>query len=149
LNKSLPHLEVHTCIKGSDELKNLFTGQLQSKLTGLMIAQELGNMNETLRMIKELDELTYSVLSNSSCSEVNELAFLKNIKDMYPILAINDSLSFNSTDNITIDISATPQLIAKNNKKLITEQAAANSTEDKTQYLYRMGEQLGLATKLY
>jgi len=149
LNKSLPHLEVHTCIKGSDELKNLFTGQLQSKLTGLMIAQELGNMNETLRMIKELDELTYSVLSNSSCSEVNELAFLKNIKDKYPILAINDSLSFNSTDNITIDISATPQLIAKNNKKLITEQAAANSTEDKTQYLYRMGEQLGLATKLY
>jgi len=114
-----------------------------------MIAQELGNMNETLRMIKELDELTYSVLSNSSCSEVNELAFLKNIKDKYPILAINDSLSFNSTDNITIDISATPQLIAKNNKKLITEQAAANSTEDKTQYLYRMGEQLGLATKLY
>jgi len=149
LNKSLPHLEVHTCIKGSDELKNLFTGQLQSKLTGLMIAQELGNMNETLRMIKELDELTYSVLSNSSCSEVNEIAFLKNIKDKYPILAINDSLSFNSTDNITIDISATPQLIAKNNKKLITEQAAANSTEDKTQYMYRMGEQLGLATKLY
>jgi len=106
-------------------------------------------MNDTLKMMYELDELTYSVLSGSSkCQDMDALAILHLIKGKEPILINDESLFFNSTEGVKIELASTPQMIAFNNKKLINAQAT-NSTEDKAKYLYKMGEQLGLATKLY
>jgi len=154
IDRSLPKMYVQECIDHTTpEIKSLFTGQLQSKLTGLQLAYEFRNMDDTLKMMYELDELTYSVLSSSSkCQDMAALAILHLIKGKEPILSKDSgkdvSLFFNSTEGVKIELASVPQMISFNNKKL-TDAQATNSTLDKSKYLYNMGEQLGLATKLY
>jgi len=113
-----------------------------------MIAYEFRNMNETLRMVYELDDFSFNVLANSKCKVLDSLANFKSMEGKAPINAGNMTLSMNTTEDYRVDLSSMPMFIALNNKKLTTAQAT-NSTEDKTKYLYTMGEQLGLATKLY
>lgn len=113
-----------------------------------MLAYEFQNMNETLKMMYELDEIVNSVLANSSCKDLESLAILKLMKDKQPIQNDDKSIYFNSTEGVRIELGSTPQFIAYNNKKLTTAQAT-KSTEDKTRYLHTMGDQLGMATKLY
>jgi len=83
-----------------------------------MLAHEFRNMNETLRMIYELDELAFSVLSNSKCNDLDALAMLKLMEEKTPIVHKNQTITFNSTDEVKIDLSSMPQMIAFNNKKL-------------------------------
>ena len=147
-DKSLKPINIHECVAHTDDLTNLFTGQLQSKLTGLMLAYDFKNMNETLKMIYELDDLIFGVMNNSSCKEIESLAIFKLIDDKHPIDHNDVSIFFNTTEEIKIELSSIPQFIAFNNRKLTTAQAT-NSTEDKTKFLKIMGDQLGMATKLY
>lgn len=105
-------------------------------------------MNETLRMVYELDELAFTVLANSKCHDLDALAITKLIDGKGQIKFQNQSITFTTTEEVEVDLSGLPELIASNNKKLMKAQAA-NSTEDKSQYLYKMGEQIGLASKLY
>jgi hypothetical protein len=113
-----------------------------------MLAFEFKNMNETLKMMYELDGLVNSVLANSSCKDLDAIAIFKLLKDKQPLEHSEKSIYFNSTEGVRIELGSTPQFIAFNNKKLTTAQAT-NSTEDKTRYLHTMGDQLGMATKLY
>jgi hypothetical protein len=113
-----------------------------------MLAYEFQNMNETLKMMYDLDELVNSVLANSSCKDLDSIAIFKLMKDKENLKTGEKSIYFNSTEGVRIDLGSTPQFIAYNNKKLTTAQAT-KSTEDKTRYLHTMGDQLGMATKLY
>lgn len=99
-------------------------------------------------MVFELDELTYSVLGNSKCKDLDSLAVFKLIDGKHPIEHNDASIFFNTTENVKIELSSIPEMIAFNNQKL-TNLQSSNSTEDKTQYLEMMGQQLGMATKLY
>jgi len=113
-----------------------------------MLAHEYHNANETLRLVYELDELAFKVLGNSKCEDLNALAMLKLLEGKAPIAAKNQSLSMTTTEEVEVDLSGLPDLIARNNKKLVLAQSA-NATGEKGQYLHKMGQQLGLATKLY
>ena len=114
-----------------------------------MLAQEFKNMNETLKMIYELDDLAFSVLGESSCEKL-DLTFFKLLKDRAAIVIEKESIHFNTTNDIRIELGSTPQFIAYNNKMLLNAQATnSTSTDDKAQSLYMMGEQMGMATKLY
>lgn len=97
-------------------------------------------------MVFALDELTYSVLGNSKCKDLDSLAVFKHIEGKHPI--DSESISFNTTEDVKIELASVPEMIAFNNQKL-TNLQSSNSTEDKTQYLEMMGQQLGMATKLY
>ena len=113
-----------------------------------MLAYEFKNMNETLKMMYELDDLVFGVLSNSSCKELESLAIFSLIDGKHPIAHDDVSIFFNTTEEVKIELASVPQFMAFNNRKLTTAMAT-NSTEDKTQYLKTMGDQLGMATKLY
>lgn len=113
-----------------------------------MLAYEFKNMNETLKTMYELDDLVFSVLAKSNCKELDAVAIFKTIDGKHPIEHNDNSIFFNTTEEVKIELASTPQFIAFNNKKLITAQAT-NSTDDRTRYLHTMGDQLGMATKLY
>jgi hypothetical protein len=97
----------------------------------------------------ELDKLTQAVLSNSSCSNLNSIVFLSTKTDKHPIINSADFITFNTTDDIKINLSFTPQLISINNRKLTDAQAKNETAEVKSKYLHSMGEQLGMTAKLY
>jgi hypothetical protein len=46
-----------------------------------MLAFEFKNMNETLKMMYELDGLVNSVLANSSCKDLDAIAIFKLLKN--------------------------------------------------------------------
>jgi len=77
-------------------------------------------MNETLKMIYELDDLVYGVLGNSGCEDMKSLAIFKLIDGKHPIQHKGDSIFFNTTEEVKIELSSTPQMIAFNNDKLAT-----------------------------
>jgi len=72
----------------------------------------------------------------------------KLIQGKHPINSTDDSIFFNTTEDVKINLANTPKYIASNNQKLTTAQATS-STIDKSVYLKNMGHQLGMATKLY
>ena len=71
------------------------------------------------------------------------------MKGKAPIQTDAKSIYFNTTNGLRIELGSTPQMITYQNQKLTAAQATNDKTADRTQYLHRMGEQLGLATKLY
>jgi len=85
-----------------------------------MIAYEFRNMNETLRMVYELDDFSFNVLANSKCKVLDSLANFKSMEGKAPINAGNKTLSFNTTEDFHVDLSSMPSFIAFNNKKLTT-----------------------------
>ena len=113
-----------------------------------MLAQEFKNLNETLKMVYELDDLAYTVLQNSTCENL-DVTFFKLIQDKAAIQVDKESIYFNTTTDIRIELGSIPQFIAYNNKMLLNAQATNSTTADKSQSMYLMGEQLGLASKLY
>jgi hypothetical protein len=84
-----------------------------------MLAYEFKNMNETLKMMYELDVLVNSVLANSTCKDLDSIAVGKLMKgDKQPLKNTDKSIFFNSTEGVTIELSSAPLFIAYNNKKL-------------------------------
>jgi len=83
-----------------------------------MLAYEFRNTNETIKMMYELDDLSYRVLTNSSCDELNSIALFKTIEDRYSLQSDDGTICFNTTEDLKIDLSSTTQLISINNKKL-------------------------------
>jgi hypothetical protein len=45
------------------------------------------------------------ILVNSTCKELDALAMLKLMEDKEPIIAVNRSLTFNTTENYSVDLS--------------------------------------------
>jgi len=82
-----------------------------------MLAYEFRNTNETLKMVYELDDLSYNVLANSSCDELKSLAIFK-AAGRESIQSVGDLISFNTTEGLKIDLTNTAQLISIYNKKL-------------------------------
>lgn len=99
--------------------------------------------------MKELDGLTNKVFVNSTCNELNALAFLNQMEDKEPMLTANQTLAFTTTDNYTVDMSMFLNFVSSKHQKLSIAQATKNFTEDRTQITYRMGNQLGVATQLF
>jgi len=104
-----------------------------------MLASEFKNTNETLKKIFELDELVHNVFANSTCKELDSLSMFKFIKGKHPINNTDDSIYFNTTEDVKIELASTPKMIASNNRKLTIAQAN-NSTIDKSVYLKKMGQ---------
>lgn len=99
--------------------------------------------------MKELDGLTMKVFANSTCKELDALAMLNLMEDKEPFLTVNQSLTFTTHENYPVDMSNFLYLVSAFNKKLVTAQVGNDLTEDRTQFTYRMGEQLGVATQLF
>jgi len=83
-----------------------------------MLAYDFRNMNDTLRMIYELDDLAFSVLGNSKCHDLDALAIFKLIEGKAPIVHQNRSLSLTTTEGMKMDLSGLPEMISINNKEL-------------------------------
>jgi hypothetical protein len=49
MNTDFPELEVYQCLNKSDSLKNMYIGLLQSKLSGIMTASDMGEMKQALK----------------------------------------------------------------------------------------------------
>jgi hypothetical protein len=73
-----------------------------------MLAYEFKNMNETLKMMYELDDLVFGVLSNSSCKELESLAIFKLIDGKHPIAHDDVSIFFNTTEEVKIELASVP-----------------------------------------
>jgi len=85
-----------------------------------MLAYEFGNSKESLKMIYELDTLIHSVISNSSCKDMDSMGFLKLIDGKHPMLQDDRGrIYFNSTDDMELELGSTPAIMAFNNQKLI------------------------------
>jgi len=70
-----------------------------------MVASNLFEMGEALQYIKEIDELSMKILVNSTCKDLDALAMLNLMEDKEPILAVDRSLTFNTTENYPVDLS--------------------------------------------
>jgi len=62
----------------------------------------------------------------------------KLISGKHAISNTDDSIYFNTTEDVKIELASTPKMIASNNKKLTIAQST-NSTIDKSVYLKKMG----------
>jgi len=82
--------------------------------------------------MKELDELSMKVLKGTDCKDLEELSMLKLMEHKEPIHANATSLTFNSHEDYPIDMKDFLSLIADFNMKLVSAQAAHDSTEDRT-----------------
>ena len=67
MDKKLPKVDIKNCLKRSSATEDLFFGKLYGKLSNLMVSYEMGNLNQTVDLIYEIDELALKVLADSDC----------------------------------------------------------------------------------
>lgn len=89
-------------------------------------------MKEAFHYMKELDELTMKILKGTSCKDLDGLSMLKLMEHKEPMISNITSLTFTTHDDTSVDMRDFLSLVSDFNMKLVSAQAAHDSTEDRT-----------------
>ena len=138
INTSLPEFD-QSCIQKTPELERLYTGELQSRLTKIMVGYQMG-LQQSTEEVLQLDDLVYGALKN--CTGIEQMEFESRVK---PVVN-GTKWVFDNEDGMQIDLAMIPQM-----SSLIYTEYLDSQSEGKTNstLMYELGQQLGLGQKLF